>query len=180
MDKSKMRRVFKEKRDAADNKGKDAAILSRLCGVGAYLNARAVFTYVSVGSEAGTRGIIADALSRGKRVAVPKIIGKHTMQFYWIEKIGKLIPNNMGILEPAGGEVATPRNDSIFIVPGLVFSETMNRIGYGGGFYDAYLAGSSVIKIGLCYEFQMVKGLQSEPWDVKMDYIVTDKRVVSK
>ena len=183
MDKSEMRRFYKVKRDAMDfsvQNAKDAKILSNLCGLKAYLEAGAVFTYVNVGSEAGTRGIIADALGRGKRVAVPKVMGKLDMQFYWFEAMNKLVPNKMGILEPAGGEVATPRNDSVFIVPGLVFSETMNRIGYGGGFYDAYLSGQNVVKVGLCYEFQMMKGLQGEPWDVKMDYIVTDERVILK
>jgi len=170
--------MYRQKRDKVDEGSKqaaDAAILTQLYELDEYLAAKEIFVYVSYGSEADTRGIIADAFKRKKRVAVPKIVGKAEMQFLWIDGFSDLKPNKLGILEPVCVNAALPPNGALFIVPGLVFSEGMDRVGYGGGFYDAYLTGLDVVKVGLCYEFQVVKRLLCEPHDVKMNYIITDK-----
>lgn len=69
---------------------------------------------------------------------------------------------------------------TVAIVPGLAFSaENKGRIGYGGGYYDRFLAEyPDILKIGVCYEFQIVYDLPQNPWDVPMDCIVTDEQVV--
>lgn len=68
------------------------------------------------------------------------------------------------------------------IVPGLAFSsQNMGRIGYGGGYYDRFLAEHpGIFKIGVCYGFQLVDSLPQDPWDVPMDCIVTDAQVIGK
>jgi 5-formyltetrahydrofolate cyclo-ligase len=63
-------------------------------------------------------------------------------------------------------------------VPGVVFDEYGNRIGYGGGYFDKLLSNVEAIKIGLSYEFQVLKHIPHEEHDVKMDYILTEKKIL--
>jgi 5-formyltetrahydrofolate cyclo-ligase len=164
--KNELRKIYKTKRDAINKEERavmDGRILAGVKGLGAYAGADAVYSYVNFGSEADTGGLIRDALESGRKVAVPTVTGKRRMEFNYIGE---------------GNGVAIPHKGSVFIVPGLVFSETMYRIGYGGGFYDTYLAEhADTVKIGLCYGFQIAGGLIGDKHDVKMDYIVTEERV---
>ena len=59
------------------------------------------------------------------------------------------------------------------LVPGLAFDKNGNRLGYGGGFYDKYLAShEEIITAALGYDFQIVEKVPSEPHDKKMDYLI--------
>ena len=66
-----------------------------------------------------------------------------------------------------------------FIVPLVAFDKDFNRIGYGGGFYDRYIQKlkklKNIITIGLAYSFQKVKKYQCNKYDIKLDFIITDK-----
>ena len=88
-----------------------------------------------------------------------------------------LISGQMGILEPdPKGSVP---NDSgsvpkVWIVPGLAFTRTGARLGYGGGWYDRLLAAAdpSAVLLGVAYPFQMVEDLPSEPHDIRLTDVV--------
>ena len=69
-------------------------------------------------------------------------------------------------------------NPDIIIVPGLAFDESGNRLGRGGGFYDAYLRNFHGPKIGICKQLQLVDELPVEDHDVKVDFVVTDQRII--
>ena len=69
-------------------------------------------------------------------------------------------------------------NPDIIIVPGLAFDESGNRLGRGGGFYDAYLRSFHGTKIGICKQMQLVDELPVEDHDVKVDFVVTDQQVI--
>ena len=120
----------------------EAGIAQRLFSCALYQEAEEIFCYASYGSEADTSRIIAESLRLGKRTAVPKVIGERRMEFYYISGMDELSPGYRGIPEPAGtaGTEALPGRDTLIILPGAVFDRTGNRLGYGGGFYDTYLA----------------------------------------
>lgn len=82
----------------------------------------------------------------------------------------------VGILGPS--ESAKEVTPDIVIVPGLGFSKDGARLGRGKGFYDRYLEDKSVIKIGIGFEMQIEEHIPSEPHDVKMNFLVTDQRVL--
>lgn len=82
----------------------------------------------------------------------------------------------VGILGP--NESAKEVTPNIVIVPGLGFTKDGARLGRGKGFYDRYLEDKSVIKIGIGFEMQIEQDIPSEPHDVKMDFLVTDQRVL--
>ncbi len=68
-------------------------------------------------------------------------------------------------------------NPDLTIVPGLSFDKNKNRLGYGGGYYDRFLAKNKTIKVGLMIEDFKSIALETDDHDIKMDYIVSDKKI---
>ncbi|MCG2708811.1 MAG: 5-formyltetrahydrofolate cyclo-ligase, partial [Thermodesulfovibrionales bacterium] len=99
-----------------------------------------------------------------------------------IKDITELTKGYMGILEPSvsEGKLTGLDNIDIIIIPGAAFDVSGSRLGYGAGFYDRLLAGikKKIPIIAPAYEEQIVDDIPSEPHDVKVDKIVTDKRVI--
>ena len=159
---------------------KSLGIFRNLLGLPEYSSARRVFAYASYKNEAETLPMIEDAVSRGKAVALPRILGKRRMEFYSVKGLSGLIRNPMGILEPEQGEILVPGGGDLFIVPGTAFDLMKNRLGAGGGYYDAYFEryGGDFIKAGIAFDFQIAEELPCFPYDIKMDMIITEKRII--
>ena len=96
--------------------------------------------------------------------------------FYWSTK-DPMIINKYGIPEPISNKVKYP---DILLVPLVAYDKNLNRIGYGGGFYDRYIKkikkNKKIITIGLAYSFQKVKKIPVNEYDIKLDFIVTEKK----
>ncbi|MDO4401257.1 MAG: 5-formyltetrahydrofolate cyclo-ligase [Coriobacteriia bacterium] len=155
-------RALRESLDAATRSQADARVAWLVTGHPAYLRAETIFTYVSVGTEVDTRAIIRDAWVRGKTVAAPRVVpGTRTMEWYAITDFESLETSPFGVEEPvanpgyrvavSGGEGAS----AIALVPGFTFDSQGYRVGYGGGFYDAFLPTFGGFTLGLCREAQM-------------------------
>ncbi len=84
----------------------------------------------------------------------------------------ELKPGKFGIPEPAN-PVFAPEELDLIIVPGVAFDRTGNRIGRGGGFYDRLLPQYHAVRIGICFDFQCVENVPSEPHDCRMDVVVS-------
>jgi 5-formyltetrahydrofolate cyclo-ligase len=88
-----------------------------------------------------------------------------------------LVINKYGIPEPVSNKIVYP---DILLVPLVAFDKKLNRIGYGGGFYDRYLKRlkriKKIITIGLAYSFQEVKKIPINDYDIKLDFIITEKK----
>ncbi len=160
--------------DEVKKKGK--TIVEQLIDSSYYRVCHSLFTYVSHDNEVDTVSIIHQAWQDGKDVYVPKVIGQGQMLFYRITSMDDLAVGKYGILEPRTKIEHTPMDDSLFIMPGVVFDKYKNRIGYGGGFYDRYLAklDEQPILVALCYDNQLVTSLLPDPYDIKPDYILTE------
>lgn len=134
----------------------------------------AIYTYISFNDEVQTQHIIDYAFQNNIKIAVPKIIKKR-MDFYYINKMEDLETGFYGILEPRTNHIAKD-NHILMIMPGLAFDNECNRIGYGAGYYDKYLVENqhlSINKVALAYDFQLVEQLETEPYDIKVDHIIT-------
>lgn len=83
-----------------------------------------------------------------------------------------------GFQEPSSGPVIPIEKLDGFLVPGVAFSKTGQRIGRGKGFYDRTLKGSAALKVGVCYSFQMFNELPVEEHDIQMDVVVTDQEII--
>lgn len=118
-------------------------------------------------------------LYENKKFFIPKIFKDGTMKITPLD-MSKLVKNNFGILESSESDYEDPELIDLVIVPGVVFDQNLNRIGYGKGFYDNFLSSikKSILKIGVCYDFQLYDNIPSNKSDIKMDLIVTEKRTV--
>lgn len=91
-------------------------------------------------------------------------------------KLEKLHLFNREFLTP--NEISVKVCPEVVLVPGLGFDQLGQRLGRGKGYYDRYLADKNVIKIGLCFQEQLVDKIPTDSFDVKMDFIITDKEVL--
>ena len=135
---------------------------------------RSCFVYLSFSSEAPTDRLVEILKESGVKLYAPKIKDKE-MYAVSLEEDFEISP--WGIREPIG-EIYTQAPD-IAIVPLLAADEQGNRLGYGGGYYDRYLGKNvKTLRIGYAFDFQILKEVPCEPWDEKLDVIITDKRII--
>lgn len=143
-----------------------------------YQKAKRIFTFVSMGSEVETRGIMSQAWNDGKAVAVPKTEKGRVMYFLPIQSFADLQKGRFGVMEPSGSEedAIVPERGDLFLVPGALFDEKMNRLGYGGGYYDTYFENyQGYGKIGLAFQSQVRnEPIPTEKTDIPLDDIVTE------
>jgi 5-formyltetrahydrofolate cyclo-ligase len=128
--------------------------------------------YVSVGDEVDTHAIIRWALDQGKRVCVPKVV-EGSLRFIEIHALEDCVPAKFGLLEPLSTSAAS--DPQIHVVPMLAFNQRRYRLGYGKGFYDAYLKHYSGKTLGLCYADDEEPELSEDPWDVPLDEILSER-----
>lgn len=165
-----------------DHDLKDNIIFDKLYNLDLYKNSNNIFVYINYKDEINTKRFINKALEDGKKIYVPKIYrDTRTMKAIFINSLDNLEKNSMGILEPNDDTLVINKKDiDLIIVPGAVFDKSFNRIGYGGGYYDKYLEEirEKDNKIALAYDFQIIDEIEAEDHDIKMDYIITDKRIL--
>ncbi|MDR1815478.1 MAG: 5-formyltetrahydrofolate cyclo-ligase [Clostridiales Family XIII bacterium] len=158
----------------------DAEIFRRLTALPAYLDARTVFLYVSVGDEPDTRALIEDALARGKRVCVPLCERMGVMRACRITGEADLVHGKYGIPEPAPDCPTVPSDEiDLIVAPCVCCDRGGYRLGYGGGFYDRWLAMASAPSVVLCYAALLVDAVPREPHDRRADLVVTDAGIVT-
>lgn len=133
-----------------------------------------ILCYADYGSEISTRKLIGEALAAGKKVFLPRVEGDH-MSFYRIGALSELAQGYKGIPEPGGntecycggGQAA---EKALLLMPGVAFDQYRNRIGYGKGFYDRFLADHPELQprsIGIGYRCQLVGELPVEETDIR-------------
>ena len=118
-------------------------------------------------------------VKKGSIISLPKIKKKGQMEFYKWFKNDPLLLNKYGIPEPVNNNKVYP---DILLVPLVAFDKDLNRLGYGGGFYDRYIQKISkikkVFKVGLAFSFQKLKNIPSNKYDKKLDLIITEKDII--
>ena len=185
MNKQEIRKFIKERKrqmPEAEVELSSARVIRHLFSLPEYSKAGMVLSYMSVNQEVRTAPAVEKALKDGKTAFIPKTSGKRTMDFFAYNP-DNLTAGISGIPEPADiSAPALPAAEGtgiIILVPGLAFDRLMNRIGYGGGYYDTFLKKHpDITKIALCYGFQLFDKIPAEPHDVRMDIIITPDEVI--
>ena len=133
--------------------------------------------YYSFNYEVDVLKILEDFERHHYTITLPKIKKNYKMDFFKWSNNEPLCVNKYGIPEPVSNEIKFP---DILLVPLVAYDENLNRVGYGGGFYDRYFKKiqnyKNIIKIGLAYSFQKVKTISANKNDIKLNYIVTEKK----
>jgi 5-formyltetrahydrofolate cyclo-ligase len=166
---------------------KDMLVCQRFLELIRKIKSETIFLYVSFRSEVDTHGLIERLLAENRIVAVPLVSlqDRKMTAIRLVDPKTDLVPGYYGILEPRKDLVLersiNHRDIDIVVLPGSVFDECGGRLGYGGGFYDRFLANEispSATRIALAYDFQVKKKIAQESHDQPVDYIITEKRVV--
>ena len=175
MDKKELRRAIRDLKRAMT----EEEIVSRSQKLGqlfaaseAYQNAKTIYGYLPYNQEVRTVAMLEKALADGKKVAVPKCYGEE-MRFIYMDDLSKVEKGYAGIPEPiADGPVADDPT-ALVLMPGLAFDPAGHRCGYGGGFYDKFLAAEpNHPTLALCYEFQMFDHLEVDSHDIPVDTVL--------
>ena len=178
MDKKALRREIGAKKRAlssADIEARSAVLAAKLYETPQYKSAKSLYAYLSFNQEVRTEPIIRRAWAEGKRVAVPKVFGDE-MVFIWIESFDNLTPQGaFHILEPIENGPVANDETALILMPGLAFDLQGHRVGYGGGYYDRYLAAQpDHPTLALCYNFQLYDHLDVDDYDVPVDVVIAD------
>ena len=175
MDKKELRRSIREQKRAMTEEQIVTASekLGQLfAATDAYQKAETIYGYLPYNQEVRTVPMLQKALDDGKKVAVPKVFGEE-MKFIYLDDLTAVEKGYAGIPEPvADGPVADDK-EALVLMPGLAFDPQGHRIGYGGGFYDKFLASEpGHPTVALCYAFQMLPQLETEEFDIPVDCVL--------
>ena len=176
--KKELRKQLLQKRRELDKSyrlERDIMIYNNLIDLPELAEADTVLTYISTEIEVDTIYLTETLLKSGFTVAVPKCVEKE-MKFIKINSLSDLQPGAYGILEPKDGEEITDFTDSVCITPALSFDEKGYRLGYGGGYYDRFLADYTGVSVGICYE-EFIGGIVTEEYDLPVDIVVTEEDI---
>lgn len=170
---------------------KEASIEKRLFDLDEFKKAKSVLLYVSFRSEVDTTRYLQDIIKLGKKLILPVVDSRHkVLKLYEVKDTSELEPGYMGIPEPGIKESrrCALKDIDLVVIPGTGFDLKGNRLGYGGGYYDRLLSYESkqlarvenhIPTIALAFEEQIGEEIPAEPHDIKVDMIITDKRLIS-
>jgi 5-formyltetrahydrofolate cyclo-ligase len=168
-----------------DIQASSAAVLARLRELPEWAAAREVLFYWPLAGEVDVRPLLAELTGRGVRALLPRCRPGEPgcMDVARVACEGDLLPLSHGIMEP--DPATCPAEDSpcpdLILTPGLAFDRQGRRLGFGGGYYDRFLARpgcAPCLSIGLAHDFQLVDELPAESWDRRMDLVVTGREVL--
>ena len=183
-EKKKLRKYIQRKRDSLslkerEKKSKDA--VEKFIRTKDYINSKNILIYYPFRSEIDTTIIIKDALSKNKKIILPKV-DNNKLSLYFVNDISvQLEKGNYGILEPVPSlcRRAKVTDIDLAVIPGVGFDKNLNRLGYGGGFYDKLVPclPDRVKKIALCFDIQVVLDIPTFKNDKKIDILITESTI---
>ena len=139
---------------------------------GEYKNSSVVMSYMSIKNEVDTSIINKRVLEDGKTLLIPRINDADEVEAVEIGLGSELqTSGKYGIPELSKGEAYPKSGIDLVIVPGVAFDENGNRIGFGKGYYDRFLKGSSAKRVAVVYPFQLTESIEAEEHDEKVDKI---------
>jgi 5-formyltetrahydrofolate cyclo-ligase len=181
MKKSLRQEIFRQRKalDTQTHQAHSRAVTRRLLDNGFLDGVNSVHLYYAINNEVNTLELIEELWRRDIRVVMPRTdLKNRKLDNYPITGFDQLEERTaFKLLEPKQSLTLHEGDCDLILVPGLVFDHKLNRIGYGGGFYDRFLARSNGCKVAIAYDFQVRESIPSEPHDIRMDQIVTDTRI---
>jgi 5-formyltetrahydrofolate cyclo-ligase len=185
---AQIRRRVLAARDAltpAERRSKSALIHAALAGLEPVRRAATIMTYLHFRSEVETLPGLLAYLPAGCRLAVPlTLVAAQRLEIFLLsDPARQLRPGYCGIPEPdpARADLLDPGELDLVLVPGSAFDRRGGRLGYGGGYYDRFLAAAApqALRVGLAFDLQVVEPLPLLPHDQRLHYLVSESGVIS-
>ena len=183
MTKNELRETYKKARqELGVNRKKDwdTALMKRILASDSFRRAKKLFLYAPKAEEVNLIPLVKVAWKQGKTVAFPRCDrATETISFFTLAPGEKLLPGSFGIYEPAASaKPCEADKNTLCLVPGLTFDASGNRVGYGKGYYDRFLADFPGVFAGVIYEEFLCDAVPAEEHDTPMQLIFTDKRTI--
>ena len=159
-------------------------IIDTIMGLPQFINCKNIMLYLSFNKEVNTYPLVNWCFDNHKTVIAPYCIQatREIVPFKITNLASDLTRSTFGVMEPKHDllEKANIKDIDLIIVPGVVFDEHCNRIGFGAGYYDRFLPKKSknAPAIGIAYDYQVIDSIPTSEYDVPLDFIVTEKRIV--
>lgn len=186
MKKTELRQEIRAKRDSLTLSQREqfsAAIMQRFISLPSYQRSSSIAAYTTFQSEVETQGIIQHAQQHGKKLYLPVVddAQERHMSFVLFDENNTLVKSAMGILEPERcSQMIEVVALEFVIVPLLGFTRAGYRLGFGAGFYDvAFAKNEKATLCALAFSCQELDDFVADPWDIQLDYIVTEKEIIS-
>ncbi|MDM7267435.1 MAG: 5-formyltetrahydrofolate cyclo-ligase [Aquificaceae bacterium] len=164
-------RLPKEEREKLSSK-----IVSKILNLPSIKKAKNILLFCPHRGEPDITPLFSWVFKEGKTLVLPKVEGEH-LKLIRIKEDTNLSPGAFCILEPRDGEEVKPEEIDFSLIPGVLFDKRGYRIGYGKGYYDRILAKLGGIKVGVCYQFQVLEELPRDSWDKPVDLVVTEEKI---
>ncbi|MGN0310588.1 MAG: 5-formyltetrahydrofolate cyclo-ligase [Bacteroides sp.] len=149
-----------------------AEALKRLEASPRFQDAQVVMLYYSLPDEVQTHDFVERWASK-KQIILPVVVGDD-LELRSYHSRHELATGAYGIEEPTGPPFLHPEQIACIVVPGVAFDDLGNRLGRGKGYYDRLLPRlPQAWKIGLCFPFQRVEEVPAEPFDIRMDEVIS-------
>ena len=159
-----------------ERKASDDALFARFLALPQVTRANTLFAFWGISSrEPDTGRLVEELCRRGKQVGLPRMRPGRKMEVRLYQPNRPLVPAAFGILEP--GEdcpLLTQTEVDLALVPALCYDRRGFRLGFGGGYYDRWLAGFSGIRVGLCRQSLLQEQLPVEPHDLPVNWVLTE------
>jgi len=176
IDKPTLRKQLLTQRSTMPNQqARDAAICQAIISHPAFINTSEILGFFPIGSEPDIKPALEHALAQGKAIYLPCCEpATRIMTFRCVHSLDELIPGEHNIPEPPPHHLAlSTQHLALALVPGLAFDEAGYRLGYGGGYYDRFLANFQGSTLGVCYAM-MIQAIPTSPHDLPVDVVITE------
>lgn len=190
-EKKELRREISKKRKEFINDSRksifDSAICHKIINSSLYKDAEILLVYIPAPMENNIFPVIRKAWEDGKPVLSPKCIPEtREMVFYRINSMSEIVPSEVyrSIKEPSEKcrkwtAERFDKRDTLCIVPAMTFDSEGYRLGFGGGYYDRFLAKlENAVTIGCCYDYLMCGKVPTDSYDQKVDWVMTEKKLL--
>lgn len=166
-------KIIKNQLSVEEKLKKSQLVLSKLAYDPAFIKAQTVMMYWAMEDEVQTQDFICSWAAK-KKILLPCVNG-NSMILKLFTSVTQMQPGEgFGIPEPTGEEFADYASIDVIVVPGVAFDRQNNRMGRGKAFYDKFLRNITAKKIGVCFRFQLFSNVPTDPFDVKMDLVITE------
>ncbi len=179
--KSEVRNFYKKLRSEmseTDRTEKSKLAQKNFLETALYKNAKTIMLYMPIGNETDTKDIVMSAFKDKKSLAFP-VTSQNNFEIipYCADENTEFLKGGFSVPEPTRTSPILKDEIDLVLVPGIAFDTSGGRVGFGKGCYDRFLKGFNGIKVGFSFDSQVCEDVCSDKYDIKMDYLVTDKGI---
>ena len=156
-----------------EKKNKSFKIFDQIEKLDVFQKSKVIMVYWSMPDEVFTHDFVQKYVGK-KKIILPVVKGDVLVLKEFTGTSNMVVGQSFGISEPGGVPFEELDKIDIIIVPGVAFDKDNNRLGRGKAYYDKLLSQTNALKIGVCFDFQIIESVPVDKHDIKMDLVISD------